>query len=283
MVFVANETTGAVGIMGLYGGPQTQPNNYDEGNYYDVVWTNAMAGQLTNTTDSDLEDAGYGLQWNRATLAPGETWTIVAYEKFTGPGDLQVIAPPGQTVNYGDTVTYQFIVLNLQTTDDTFNLQTASSNGWPTALPNGNTVTIPTRTSATVEVTLATASGPSSDSLTLTATSQTFAVPEIGINVQGNGISIANGDTTPSLEDLTDFGSVSINTAKENSFTIQSLGIMDLNLTGNPLVAISGPNASDFVVTVSPNTPVAAGGTTNFSITFAPTASGLCQDHHCQQ
>ncbi|WP_179336343.1 BspA family leucine-rich repeat surface protein, partial [Winogradskyella costae] len=49
-----------------------------------------------------------------------------------------------------------------------------------------------------------------------------------------------------------------------------------LNLTGTPLVAISGTNAADFTVTALPTSPVAATtGTTTFEITFDPSAAGI--------
>src|SRR5205823_3890290 len=49
--------------------------------------------------------------------------------------------------------------------------------------------------------------------------------PEQEINVQGNGVSIASGDTTPDLADHTDFGSVNVSSGTiVRTFTIQNTG-----------------------------------------------------------
>jgi hypothetical protein len=74
----------------------------------------------------------------------------------------------------------------------------------------------------------------------------TAASPEI--NLQGNGVSIVSGDTTPDLADHTDFGSVSTASGSVvREFTIQNLGTAALSLTGaSPYVVISGVHASRF-------------------------------------
>ena len=48
------------------------------------------------------------------------------------------------------------------------------------------------------------------------------------------------------------------------TFTIQNAGTAPLNLTGSPIVELSGPCAADFAVTQQPVSPVPAGGTTTF-------------------
>jgi len=48
-----------------------------------------------------------------------------------------------------------------------------------------------------------------------------------------------------------------------------------LQLTGTSLyITISGTNAADFTVTAIPTTPITAGNTTTFQITFAPSGEG---------
>ena len=102
-------------------------------------------------------------------------------------------------------------------------------------------------------------------------------VLESEIDVQGNGTSIPSGDTTPSAGDDTDFGSIDVTGgAMSHTFTILNSGSAELNLTGSPIVSISGSHASDFSVTTQPTSPVAAsGGSTTFTIEFAPSAIGL--------
>jgi hypothetical protein len=96
------------------------------------------------------------------------------------------------------------------------------------------------------------------------------------INVLGNAVSIADGDTTPSTADHTDFGTVSFpGGTVTRTFTIQNTGSGPLTLSGTPMVAISGANAADFLVVVQPSASVAAAGSTTFQVRFAPSASGV--------
>lgn len=98
------------------------------------------------------------------------------------------------------------------------------------------------------------------------------SAPEI--NVTGNGVTIADGDTTPSTSDHTDFGSVDVTSgAVTRTFTIQNTGNATLNLTGSPRVQLTG--SSDFSVTAQPAATVAAGASTTFQAQFNPSATGL--------
>lgn len=95
------------------------------------------------------------------------------------------------------------------------------------------------------------------------------------INVVGNSVSIADGDATPGTADHTDFGSALVTGATVvRTFTIQNLGDASLTLSGTPKVVVSGTHAADFTVTALPTSPVVAGGSTTFQITFNPSASG---------
>ena len=63
-------------------------------------------------------------------------------------------------------------------------------------------------------------------------------------------MTIADGDTTPSTADGTDFGSTDVASGTvTESFTILNTGTSILHLTGSPLVQLSGTNAADFSVT----------------------------------
>ncbi|MEQ9425591.1 MAG: choice-of-anchor D domain-containing protein [Cyclobacteriaceae bacterium] len=95
--------------------------------------------------------------------------------------------------------------------------------------------------------------------------------------VEGSSTEIPNGDTTPSVSDDTNFGSVDVDNSDTHTFTITNAGSADLNLTGGPIVALSGAT-THFSVTTQPSTPVtASGGTTTFQVQFAPTAAGVHQ------
>ena len=110
-----------------------------------------------------------------------------------------------------------------------------------------------------------------SHSLALAAAS---SVPEM--TVIGNGTAIPNGDATPSLSDGTDFGSAFVGSSTvAQTFTIENTGPSPLNLTGTPMVAVTGPQASDFTVALQPTSPVTSlTGTTTFQVTFAPNGIG---------
>ena len=97
------------------------------------------------------------------------------------------------------------------------------------------------------------------------------------IDVFGNDVSILSGDSTPSDTDHTDFGIVAMGESLSRTFTIESNGMTDLNLTGiaPDLVVISGENAGDFNVTTQPLTPLAPGSSTTFMVEFAPSAGGI--------
>jgi hypothetical protein len=103
-------------------------------------------------------------------------------------------------------------------------------------------------------------------------TTYNFAIQGTGIlnemNITGNGSSIVDGDITPTTTDWTDFSTTTVT----RTYTIQNTGTDVLNIG---LITISGANASEFTVTTNPSATVAAGGSTTFIVTFAPTATGV--------
>jgi hypothetical protein len=100
----------------------------------------------------------------------------------------------------------------------------------------------------------------------------TLPAPEM--DVKGNNVSIADGDTTPSLIDGTNFGKADVTGGTmDRVFTIQNTGAADLTLS-DPV--ISGANAADFSVIADPTSPVAAtSGSTTFKVHFDPSAIGV--------
>jgi trimeric autotransporter adhesin len=99
------------------------------------------------------------------------------------------------------------------------------------------------------------------------------SAPEI--NLVGNAVSIADGDSTPAKADNTDFGKTKLTGGTVAlTFTIQNTGSGQLTLSGAPLVAVGGANAADFTVTVLPSASVAAAASTTFEVTFDPSAAG---------
>lgn len=94
------------------------------------------------------------------------------------------------------------------------------------------------------------------------------------IDVLGNGSSIADGDGTPSPADDTDFGQVSTLGNDIHTFTIDNTaGTADLSVTS---INLSGTNSGDFTIGgVTLPATILAGGTTTFTVTFAPGAVGV--------
>jgi hypothetical protein len=70
------------------------------------------------------------------------------------------------------------------------------------------------------------------------------------------------------------FGNVLQGNTADLTFTISNSGAADLTLSGAPLVAVSGPDAAAFTVTSQPTSPVAAAGSTTFTVHFTATTAG---------
>ncbi|MDK2771667.1 MAG: choice-of-anchor D domain-containing protein [Flavobacterium sp.] len=94
---------------------------------------------------------------------------------------------------------------------------------------------------------------------------------DVEIDVHGNGVSIVDGDTTPSVTDDTNFGSTLVGVDVSHTFTIYNTGTDPLDISS---ITISGVNAADFYISVSPSSTVAAGGSTTFEVTFSPSVAG---------
>lgn len=113
--------------------------------------------------------------------------------------------------------------------------------------------------------------GDSGYSNSASATTGSCPVPDVVLF--GNSQPIASGDTTPSVTDHTAFGSAILGQVVSHTFTIYNTGTADLDLTGTPKVSLSGPGG--FGVTTSPVSPVIAGGTSTFIVSFSPIAAGV--------
>ncbi len=98
-----------------------------------------------------------------------------------------------------------------------------------------------------------------------------IANPEI--NIQGNGLDIVSGDTTPNTDDNTDAGSVAVGNSAEMSFFVRNTdGTASLNVDG---VFLSG-DTGDFTITQNPsNNPIPATQSASLKIQFTPTSPGI--------
>jgi len=190
MVYLTNPDPAIAGMMGLYGDRSTPASHYMEG-YYGNVWTALQSGHLSDTVLETYSDAGYGLQWDRSTLAPGDVWTITSYEKWTEAGFIQVFAPQEETAPVGTKVTLPFVVTVFQQNTRpkgesdslrspspspiALDLSVSSDLGWPVALPQGSSIAVIPGVAATVDVEVSvpwTALAGDRSTITLTASSR---------------------------------------------------------------------------------------------------------------
>jgi hypothetical protein len=135
-----------------------------------------------------------------------------------------------------------------------------STSGVPTiATGTYNTLTANFSTPRTWANTAATATS----EITLAGT----AGPEI--NVVGNSLGIADGDTTPNLADHTVFLGTVVSNTSSRTYTIQNTGSAALTLgtftSSNAVFALSGPLPSS----------VAPSGSVNITVNFTPTTTGV--------
>ncbi len=95
-----------------------------------------------------------------------------------------------------------------------------------------------------------------------------YAGPEI--NIKGNGISIADNDTTPSVTDDTDFGKTDLLSGTiTKTFTLENTGVETLNIS-----SVSLSSATHFsIVSTVPDT-ITAGDSDSIDIRFDPAAAG---------
>ncbi len=94
------------------------------------------------------------------------------------------------------------------------------------------------------------------------------------MNVLGNTNTVANGTTTTTQTNATNFGSTCIGSSTTSTYTIQNTGITALTIsTGG--ITLSGTDASLFTVggIMLPAT-IAANSTATFTVSFSPTTSG---------
>lgn len=97
-------------------------------------------------------------------------------------------------------------------------------------------------------------------------------VPEI--NVTGNGVTIVDGDTTPSLTDDTNFGSITAGSNITKTFTIQNTGSGNLNVT-----AIAMSTGTVFTVGgITLPATILPSSSATFTVTFNSAAAGSFTD-----
>ncbi len=212
--------------MGFYANPATPAARYVEGHYATVRGYATSRTDLPNTVTASYHDAGYYLQWDRAALAPGESWTIQAVEVWTPGGALQLVAPAAQNVAEGSIVSLPFTVQNLGTTPLNLSLSAASSAGWATTLAAGATVTVPALGSLVVNVSVevpAGASGASGVTLTASGDSAGSASTQLTVVQVGLGLSPSSVDFGELLPGEAGTRSISVTNTGSAAVTLGAL------------------------------------------------------------
>ncbi len=97
--------------------------------------------------------------------------------------------------------------------------------------------------------------------------------PTPNATVIGNSVTIVDGDSTPTTTDHTDFGSLDIGTGTVvRTFSIRNDGTADLTIGA---ITLGGTGSGDFSASaLSPVSPIAAGNTSTFTVTYTPSTVG---------
>ncbi|MCB0472665.1 MAG: choice-of-anchor D domain-containing protein, partial [Flavobacteriaceae bacterium] len=105
----------------------------------------------------------------------------------------------------------------------------------------------------------------------------TFNIQGVGIEstmvITGNGVPIANGDTSPDVADDTDFGTTSIGNPVVHQFTITNNNTTDLFVSLPPAINDLGTGTSDWSTT-NPLFQIPPSSSSTFDITFNPSTPG---------
>jgi hypothetical protein len=275
MVYVNNNDFTNSGYMGFFANPATPAAAYFGGHYGTGNTAAHVTAQLPSTADSNYVDAGYYLQWNRASLAPGQTWNIEAYETWSAPGPLQVLPPANAYVSAGDSVQKTFKVHNLSGSALNAALTAAATpDAWTTTLPDGASLALNAmevkNVAVNVDVSAVAAPGNTQD-ITLTATSGAdvgtgttrLSVLQVGFTITPNPVS---------------FGTVLVGNTAETTIILSNgagLAPVDIGqLAGTD--ALAAP-FSIFNDTCS-NTTVAIGGTCTVGVRYQPGSTGSNND-----
>ena len=238
------------------------------GNYvvYNGTGTNDIFSGLTpntvyhfglyeyNTTDTCYNTTELTGNLTTKSNAP----TVAAATSVTSSGfTANWSAPSGQgSATYTYTLQYS--------NDNTFTTGVTETTGISSATLSQSISGLSASTNYYYRVKAVNAGGDSAWSSTQSATTNA-AAPVIVL--EGNATAIANGDTTPSTTDHTDFGSVAVGGSVIRTFTIKNIGNANLILDATPVTLLG--SGSGFNVTQPANTTIAPNGSETFTVTFS--------------
>ncbi len=291
MVYVNNQAFAVSGIMGFYANPATPADHHFGGGYGTGNYQAAMEGRLGDAADSNFIDAGFYLEWDRQALAPGQTWTIEAFETWTHPSPIQVLAPADENTVADKIVVQQFKLHNLDSGNSyTVDLSALNSQTWVAAFPEGNTVTVEPLERVTIPVAITVPAGVASGT-TGSTTVSFIAQSDSSMTSQASAsLSIIEANFTVSPETI-DFGTVDARATVTQTITINNAGAdIEISTIGNSdglaapfsFVAgedncsnttLAGGESCTFEVAMSAEAPVTAADSFNIPILAPVTLS----------
>ncbi|MFV8816816.1 choice-of-anchor U domain-containing protein [Haliea sp. E17] len=254
------------GTISFFGAVVTPANHYF-GGLFSTGNMQANSGRLGDEANASYVDAGYYLEWDKASLAAGQTWVVESYEQVTHPSYLQVLPVPEQFAEPGEDVTLNFLVQNLDNTAHTFSLSAAANPAWTTALPNGNSITLASLERVIVPVVVSVpGSAPESaaSQVSLTATESGAAVSSTGTS----DVTVYIADYSLSASSL-DFGTVVIGSpSPTRTLTFSNAG------SALEVGAVGVPDAVDAPYTITADTcsgnVIATNGSCSVTIQYQP-------------
>jgi hypothetical protein len=98
-------------------------------------------------------------------------------------------------------------------------------------------------------------------------------VPAPEIDIRGNSIPIAPGNTPTGLDNTLWTGQTIGTTSAAKTFEIYNTGTAALTLTGS-YVTLGGAHPGDWTIATMPSNSIAVAGNTTFTVTFTPTLAG---------
>ena len=208
--------------------------------------TNIVNGATTTSTGNWTDFSTVTITRTFTINNTGNTPLTIGAITFTGtnPGDFSILTPPSATVPAFGSTTF-------------------------TVLFTGGATSGTIRSAIINIVNNDSTKNPFTFKVQGTCGSTT---PTMNIVSQYN-VSIADGSTTPSAVNQTDFGSVSIDSGSVLvNFIVKNTGSGTITIGG---ATFTGANASDFTLVTAPSTTIASGGSSPFQIAFNPTTKGI--------
>lgn len=154
----ANSDPSASGTMNMQAASGTSFANYIEGLATSVDIALVAPGNFPSMVNvdktSDHANNGMAVEWGYYTLAPGGTFTVTLFERWTEPGTIQVWAPAGFTAEDGTQHTITFRVQNLDEIGQEVTLGLNAPEGWVESYTLAPLV-VPAGGSGSVEVQIA--------------------------------------------------------------------------------------------------------------------------------